>query len=326
MTEEKHNPDSNNIKEDEAKLEVNLDKKESKSSSYEEEESEEEDEEEKKKAELKPKVNHYIPDMTNPYNNMNMENPEIDELEEDDYTVLCYYCKRPIVIEEGWKMFECGNCHRMNKLPSKLMKEIYYTDKLKNIKFNKSVNHLDKIIPVVYIIVNCPFCKSSNKVDRNTSRCKCYICERGFYVDRTEENVKPVEQVSLNPNSKFYRFRGSSNGPPIRMYPPNNIYRVSQFCFPEPINYDNDYYWNNGMAKKLYYSDFQYDKNHQLQFMNPYRSITPIPEIINKEDINRKIDNVSNLMNMNVTNRLKTNNDLRQSEKTKLYSSLFFMK
>ena len=80
------------------------------------------------------------------------------------------------------------------------------------------------------------------------------------------------------------------------------------------------------MAKKLYYSDFQYDKNHQLQFMNPYRSITPIPEIINKEDINRKIDNVSNLMNMNVTNRLKTNNDLRQSEKTKLYSSLFFMK
>ena len=123
MTEENPNPDINNLKEDEPKLEENLDKKESKSSSYEEDESEEEDEEEKKKAELKPKVNHYIPDMTNPYNNMNMENPEIDELEEDDYTVLCYYCKRPIVIEEGWKMFECGNCHRMNKLPSKLMKE-----------------------------------------------------------------------------------------------------------------------------------------------------------------------------------------------------------
>ena len=264
--------------------------------------------------------------MQNHYNNMVMENPEIDELEEDDYTVLCYYCKKPIVIEDGWKMFECGNCHRMNRLPSKLLKELYYTDKLKNIRFNKSVNHLDKIIPVVYIIVNCPFCKSSNKVDRNTSRCKCYICERGFYVDRTVENVKPVEQVSLNPNSKFYRFRGSSNGPPIRMYPPNNIYRVSQFCFPEPINYDNDYYWNKGIVNKLYYSDFQYDKNHQLQFMNPYRSITPIPEIINKEDINNKIDNVSNIMNMNTTKRLKTNNEFRQSEKAKLYSNLFFMK
>ena len=55
--------------------------------------------------------------------------------------------------------------------------------------------------------------------------------------------------------------------------------------------------------------------------MNPYKSIRPISEIINK-----KIDNVSNLTNMNVTNRLKTNNELRQSEKTKLYSNLFFMK
>ena len=80
------------------------------------------------------------------------------------------------------------------------------------------------------------------------------------------------------------------------------------------------------MAKKLYYSDFQYDKNYQLQFMNPYRSITPIPEIINKEDMNKKIDNVSNLMSMNATKRLKTNNEFRQSEKTKLYSNLFFMK
>ena len=34
--------------------------------------------------------------------------------------------------------------------------------------------------------------------------------------------------------------------------------------------------------------------------MNPYKSIRPIPEIINK-----KIDNVNNLTNMNVTNRLK---------------------
>lgn len=326
MAEE--NPDVNKPKDEDPKIELNLDKKESKSSSsssYEDEE-ESEDEEEKKKRELKPKVNHYIPDMDNPYNNMNMQNPEIDELEEDDYKVLCYYCKKPIVIEDGWKMFECGNCHRMNRLPSKLIKEIYYTDKLKNIRFNKNINHFDKIIPVIYIIVNCPYCKASNKVDRNTSRCKCYICERGFYVDRTVENIKPVEQVSLNPNSKFYRFRGNENGAPIRMYPPNNIYRVSQFCFPEPINYDNDYYWNNGLVNKLYYSDFQYDKNHQLQFMDPYRSITPIPEIINKDEINKKIDNVSNLMNMNTTKRLKTNNEFRQSEKTKLYSNLFFMK
>ena len=257
---------------------------------------------------------------------MNMENPEIDELEEDDYTIICWNCKKPIVIEDGWNLVECGNCHRMNRLPQKLIKEIYYTDKLKNIHFNKNINHLDKIIPIVYIIVNCPYCKASNKVDRNSVRCKCFVCERGFYVDRTEEDVKPVEQVSLNPNSKYYKFKGSDQNVPRRVYPPHNVYRVSEFCFPEPVNYDNDFYYNNGLVNKLYYSDFQYDQNHQLQFMNPYRSITPMPNIIPKKEINEKINNINNILDPNVSNAFKRTNELRQSEKTKLYSNLFFMK
>ncbi len=126
---------------------------ESNANSSEEESSEKEDE---KKEEEKPKENHFIPDKENPYNNMNMENPEIDELEEDDFTIICWSCKKPIVVEDGWKMVECGNCHRLNRIPDKLIKEIYYSDKLKNVYFNNSINHLDKIIPIVYIIVNCP--------------------------------------------------------------------------------------------------------------------------------------------------------------------------
>ena len=304
------------------KEEKEKEEEKSKSSSSEEESSEKEEE----KEEEKPKENHFIPDKENPYNNMNIENPEIDELEEDDYTIICWNCKKPIVIEDGWNLVECGNCHRMNKLPQKLIKEIYYTDKLKNVYFNKSVNHLDKIIPIVYIIVNCPYCRASNKVDRNSVRCKCFVCERGFYVDRTEEDVKPVEQVSLNPNSKYYKFKGSDQNVPRRVYPPHNVYRVSDFCFPEPVNYDNDFYYNNGLVNKLYYSDFQYDQNHQLQFMNPYRSITPLPNIIPKKEINDKINNINNILDPNVSNAFKKTNDFRQSEKTKLYSNLFFMK
>ena len=45
-----------------------------------------------------------------------MKNPEIDELEEDDYTIIYWSCKKPIVVEDGWKLVECGNCHRMNHL------------------------------------------------------------------------------------------------------------------------------------------------------------------------------------------------------------------
>jgi hypothetical protein len=298
----------------------------SNNSKSDEEEEEETEKEEEQKEEDKPKVNHYIPDKENPYNNMNMENPEIDELEDDDYTVLCWYCKKPIVIEDGWNMFECGNCHRMNRLPQKLIKEIYYTDKLKNVYFNKSINHLDKIIPIVYIIVNCPYCKASNKVDRNTVRCKCFVCERGFYVDRTIEDVKPIEQVSLNPNSRYYKFKGCDKDVPRRVYPPHNVYRVSEFNFPEPVNYDNDYYYNNGLINKLYYSDFQYNQDHQLQFMNPYRSITPSPNIISKNEVNEKINNANNIMEKNVNDNLRKTNEIRQNEKLKLYSNLFFMK
>ena len=293
-----------------------------KSESSEEESSEKEDE----KEEEKPKENHFIPDKENPYNNMNMENPEIGELDEDDYTIICWSCKKPIVVEDGWKMVECGNCHRINRIPQKLINEIYYTDKLKNIYFNKSINHLDKIIPIVYIIVNCPYCKASNKVDRNSVRCKCFVCERGFYVDRTEEEVKPVEQVSLNPNSRYYKYKGSDKSVPKRVYPAPNVYRVSEFNFPEPVNYDNDVYYNNGFINKLYYSDFQYNQNHQLQFTNPYRSITPYPNIINKNEINEKINNVNNIMDPNVTTNLKKTNEFRQTEKAKLYNNLFFMK
>ena len=59
-------------------------KEEVNSESSEEESSEKEDE----KEEEKPKENHFIPDKENPYNNMNMENPEIDELEEDYYQII----------------------------------------------------------------------------------------------------------------------------------------------------------------------------------------------------------------------------------------------
>ena len=60
--------------------------------------------------------------------------------------------------------------------------------------------------------------------------------------------------------------------------------------------------------------------------MNPYRSITPLPNIINKNEINEKINNINNIIDPNINYSLKKNNELRQSEKTKLYSNLFFMK
>ena len=60
--------------------------------------------------------------------------------------------------------------------------------------------------------------------------------------------------------------------------------------------------------------------------MNPYRSITPSPNIISKNEVNEKINNVNNIMEKNVNDNLKKTNEFRQNEKLKLYSNLFFMK
>ena len=87
------------------------------------------EEEKKEEEEQKPKFNPYIPDKDNPYNNMNFQTANVDELGYNDYIVLCYHCKNPIKIEDGWKTFECGNCHKLNQLPRKLVNELYFDNK-----------------------------------------------------------------------------------------------------------------------------------------------------------------------------------------------------
>ena len=49
-------------------------------------------------------------------------------------------------------------------------------------------------------------------------------------------------------------------------------------------------------------------------WVNPYKSIRPIPEIVNKEDINRKIDNVSNF--------IKTPNKMMHEERNKEFTTI----
>ena len=126
------------------------------------------------------KLNHFIPGQENLYINMNVKNQVIEKLEEDDYTVLYWYLEKPIEVQNGRNIFEDGSGHKMNKLPRKLNKDIYLTHKLKNIKFNNSINLFDKIFPVVFIIENCRFCQASNKVDSNSIRYKYYKYKRDY--------------------------------------------------------------------------------------------------------------------------------------------------
>ena len=79
---------------------------------------------------------------------MNDPPQEATEVDPNDLTVLCYHCKNPIKIQDDWRLFECSSCHRMNKLPRKLINELYFSEKLKNVRYNSYKNHLNMIVPL----------------------------------------------------------------------------------------------------------------------------------------------------------------------------------
>ena len=272
------------------------------------------------------KFNPFIPDEENPYNNLNKEiGEEIsqEELTDDDFIVLCYNCKKPIVIQDNWNIFECSSCHKLNKLPRKLINELYFEDKLKNVYYNNYINHLETIVPTAFLIVNCPFCKGSNKVRKEAVHCKCFFCEKGFNVDKSEELVRPLEQVSLDPNSKFYRYK-ENKGEVKRVYPPNKVYRVPEFWFPEPLDYHNDFYYNPINMHKIYFNDFKWDKNtHELTFVDPFTS--NIPNVPEGESSQNKVTLRENYPAPDIE-ELKRNVERKKEEKNRLYNSLFFMK
>lgn len=262
----------------------------------------------------KKPFNPYELDIENPYNNMNDPPQEATEVDPNDLTVLCYHCKNPIKIQDDWRLFECSSCHRMNKLPRKLINELYFTEKLKNVRYNSYKNHLNMIVPLPFIIVVCPFCKAENKVENKVNYTVCFICGRSFNVDYTEENVKPFEKCSLNPNSKYYRFNTNKIN---RCYPPACCMRVPSRFFPEPINYDNNYYYQPGGFTNLNYNSFKWD-NHNLKYYPP---ITPIIH-------DKKVD-VKSLEPIAGSSLVKSISDInmkRENQRAELYKNIFFMK
>ena len=267
--------------------------------------------------------NPYIPDKNNPYNNMNIECEEIKELSLKDYIVICWHCKNAIKIEDNWKLFECGNCHRMNKIPQKLLNEIYFSKKLKNYRYNDYTNHLNMILPLPFIMVNCPFCKANNKVKNSVDHCICFVCGNSFNIDYTEENVRNKERVSLNPNSKYYRYK--SQTPQIHRYVPiNKIYRNNDFFFPEPINYDNDYFYN--FYDRLYYNNFKWDENNlgKMKFINPrnyYVNNENIFKEVNYDDIKKGY-----LLKDKEIKQFQNINEDYQNKKINILKNLYFMK
>jgi hypothetical protein len=172
-------------------------------------------------------------------------------------------------------------------------------------------------------MVNCPFCKANNKVKNSVDHCICFVCGNSFNIDYTEENVRNKDRVSLNPNSKYYRYK--SQTPELHRYVPvNKIYRNNDYFFPEPINYDNDYYYN--YYDRLYYNNFKWDPNNlgKMNFISPnnyYVNTNNMNNNLNYNEIQKgyllKDKEIKQFQNMNEDYKNKRANILK---------NLYFMK
>ena len=208
------------------------------------------------------KKNQYKSDPNNPDNNLTVRYGEIKDISSKDYIVICYFCNEHIKINPEWKMFECGHCHRMNRIPQNLINQIYFANKLKNIRYSRYNNHLDMILPLPFIAINCPNCKAENKVESVATHFICFICGHSFNINHNQKKIQKYEKCSLNPNSEYYRYKDYEFKPVYT--PPNKVMRIPERFFPDPIAYSN-----NQIGSKLFLNDFRWNlDNHTLCYMN----------------------------------------------------------
>lgn len=277
----------------------------------------------------KTPFNPYIPDKENPYNNLNnIMPPSEKEFTPDDHVLICYECKSSIKINLNWKFTECPQCHKVNRIPHDKIQALYLDEKLSNVRYNSYKNHLDTILPVAFIIITCPYCKYQNKVVNHKLKWSCCVCERMFTVDYTDDKdmQKNSEKCSLNPNSKYYKYNGQKAI--NRCYPPINSVKISDYFFPDPINYDNDYYYNNGHYDHLsLHKQFQYNNNHQLMYTPPPYASVYYNNRVGIEQRNANLDNA--IKTKELRKDLSGVMDIykqRETQKASLLKDLFFLK
>lgn len=153
--------------------------------------------------------------------------------EKGDRTMKCWNCETILLIKDVWNIVQCPNCSKMNKIP-KIQTELETA--LKNISYNSYINHFDTTMPYVHVIVVCPFCKTDNRVRKNSEHMVCYRCHNSINIDKEKDDPRPKN--SLDPKSKYYRF----NQPQSSVnYPPPKTLRISDMFFPDPMFYPGYY-------------------------------------------------------------------------------------
>ena len=231
----------------------------------------------------------------------------IPEIESGHLAIKCWNCQNVNIVKGNLKNIKCSICQEINKVPKPIHKFDEILDYLRAAQLR---NYADekKTIPLTHYVVNCPYCKTENKIRENALYCICYRCDNRWTIKRPQD-----DDISLNPpqdkneEKNYYKYGKRK----IMEFPKEKTLRFSDLFFPDPMFYPGFYPINS--ISPLYYEYFNpYDEYLMKDRINKIRmygnSINQQKLLYQNQTLNNKINNFT-FNNGNINNNYNSNRD-----------------
>ena len=231
----------------------------------------------------------------------------IPEIESGHLAIKCWNCQNVNIVKGNLKNIKCSICQEINKVPKPIHKFDEILDYLRAAQLR---NYADekKTIPLTHYVVNCPYCKTENKIRENALYCICYRCDNRWTIKRPQD-----DDISLNPpqdkneEKNYYKYGKRK----IMEFPKEKTLRFSDLFFPDPMFYPGFYPINS--ISPLYYEYFNpYDEYLMKDRINKIRmygnSINQQKLLYQNQTLNNKINDFT-FNNGNINNNYNSNRD-----------------
>jgi ribosomal protein S27E len=231
----------------------------------------------------------------------------IPEIESGHLAIKCWNCQNVNIVKGNLKNIKCSICQEINKVPKPIHKFDEILDYLRAAQLR---NYADekKTIPLTHYVVNCPYCKTENKIRENALYCICYRCDNRWTIKRPQD-----DDISLNPpqdkneEKNYYKYGKRK----IMEFPKEKILRFSDLFFPDPMFYPGFYPINS--ISPLYYEYFNpYDEYLMKDRINKIimygNSINQQKLLYQNQTLNNKINDFT-FNNGNINNNYNSNRD-----------------
>ena len=255
----------------------------------------------------------------------------IPEIDSGHLAIKCWNCDNVNLVKGNLKNIKCSICQQINKIPKPIHKFDEILDYLRAAQLRNFADE-KKTIPLTHYVVNCPYCKTENKIRENALYCICYRCDNRWTIKRPQD-----DDISLNPpqdkneEKNYYKYGKRK----IMEFPKEKTLRFSDLFFPDPMFYPGFYPINS--ISPLYYEYFNpYDEYLMKDRLNKIRlygnSINQQKSLYQNLDLNNKSNEFTfnNNLNNNLGNsnfrhsysHLNVTHDVRDPDKYELWRQI----